>query len=166
MSEFWLYDSHGGHNPRLRGFRLALLWYWRLSPKYRNDSLLAVKSPLLRLELHLDGQWLRLWDPVVEDYLSTLNESDRERLVERAGRFEEWAEAQGRRDAEVRARAAEARVAVLEALTARLTASDSVSHKPKWPTSGSLEAGAASGTCFIASMYRLHIQSGPSGRCA
>ena len=52
-------------------------------------------------------------------------------MVKRAGGFEERAEAQARRDAEVRARAAEARVAELEALAAKLTASDSVCHKPK-----------------------------------
>ena len=63
--------------------------------------------------------------------MRTFNESERERLVERAGRFEERAEAQARLDAELRAREAEARVAELEALVAKLTASDSVSHKPK-----------------------------------
>ena len=121
--------------------------------------MLAVKSPRLGLELHLDGRWLRLSDPVIEDYLRTLSESERGRLVDRAGGFEGRAEAQAqaRRDAEARARAAEARVSVLEALVTKLTASDSVSHKPKWPTSGSLESGAASGTCLIASMNRLRI---------
>ena len=121
--------------------------------------MLAVKSPRLGLELHLDGRWLRLWDPVIEDYLRTSSESERGRLVDRAGRFEGRAEAQAqaRRDAEAHARAAEARVSVLEALVTKLTASDSVSHKPKWPTSGSLESGAASGTCLIASMNRLRI---------
>ena len=71
MSEFWLYAPHGGHNPRLRCLRLAEGRSRRLPPKCRNDSLLAVKSPRLGLELHSDGRWLRLWDPVVEDYLRT-----------------------------------------------------------------------------------------------
>ena len=94
---------------------------------------------------------------MVEDYPRTLSESEQERLVERAGGLEERAEAQARRDAEVRARASAARVAELEAPIAKLTASDSVSHEPKQPTFGSLEAGAASGTCLIASMNRLCI---------
>ena len=71
MSAFWLYDPRGGHNPRLQGFRLAEGRSRRLPPKCRNESLLAVKSPRLGLELHSDGRWLRLWDPVVEDYLRT-----------------------------------------------------------------------------------------------
>ena len=71
MSAFWLYDPRGGHNPRLQGFRLAEGRSWRLPPECRNESLLAVKSPLLGLELHLDGRWLHLWDPVVEDYRRT-----------------------------------------------------------------------------------------------
>ena len=94
VSEFWLYDPHGGHNPRLQGLRLAEGRYWLLPPKCRNDSLLAVKSRPSGLELHLDGRWLRLWDPVVEEYQRTLSESERERLVKRAGGFEERAEAQ------------------------------------------------------------------------
>ena len=116
MSEFWLYDPCGMHNPRLQGSRLAEGCSWLLPPECRNDSLLAAKSSPLGLELHFNGCWLRLWDPVVEDYPRTLSESERERLVERAGGLEERAQAQARRDAEVRARAAEARVAELEAL--------------------------------------------------
>ena len=60
-----------GHNPHLRCLRLAEGRSRRLPPKCRNDSLLAVKSRPLGLELHSDGRWLRLWDPVVEDYLRT-----------------------------------------------------------------------------------------------
>ena len=73
-----------GHNSRRQGFRLAEGRYCRLPPECRHGSLLAGKSPLLGSELHFDGRWLRLWDPVVEDYLRTSIESERERLVERA----------------------------------------------------------------------------------
>ena len=48
-----------------------------------------MKSPRVGLEMRFDGCWLRLRDPVVEDYPRTLSESERERLVERAGGLEE-----------------------------------------------------------------------------
>ena len=60
VAEFWLYEPHGMHNPRLQGLRLADGRFWRLPPGCRNDSLLALRSPRLGLELHFDGRWLRL----------------------------------------------------------------------------------------------------------
>lgn len=99
VSEFWLYDPCWEHNRRLRCLGLAEGRYWLLPPKCRNDSLLAVNSRPSGLELHLDGRWLRLWDPVVEDYLRTSSGAERERLVKRAGGFEERAEAEAQASA-------------------------------------------------------------------
>ena len=150
VPEYWLYDPQGGlHKPRLQGFRLVKGRYRRLPEERRSDSLLVVTSPLLGLELHSSERGLRFWDPEAGDYLRTGGESEKERLVEkaekleeRAGRLEERekrlqleirveAEAQARRESEDRATAAEARVAELEALVAKLTAPDPVSRKRK-----------------------------------
>ena len=86
VSEYWLYDPQGGlHNPRLQGFQLVKGRYRRLRAERRSDGLLAVKSPLLGLEQHFDGQRLRLWDPGAEEYLRTGAESERGRLKAEAG---------------------------------------------------------------------------------
>ena len=88
VAEYWLYAPHGGmHDPRLQGFQLVKGRYRRLPAERRSDGLLVVKSPLLGLEQHFDGQRLRLWDPVVKEYLRTGREDARERRKERAGRL-------------------------------------------------------------------------------
>ena len=154
VSEFWLYDPCWEHNRRLRCLGLAEGRYWLLPPKCRNDSLLAVKSLHLGLELHLDGSWLRLWDPVVEDHLRTSSGAgtagETSRRVRGGG-----SASFGATPRLVRERPEPAWQCWKHWF--KLTASDSVSHKPKWPTSGGLGAGAASGTCCIASMNRLRI---------
>ena len=92
VAEYWLYAPHGGmHDPRLQGFQLVKGRYRRLPAERRSDGLLVVKSPLLGLEQHFDGQRLRLWDPVVKEYLRTGREDARERRKERAGRLKERA---------------------------------------------------------------------------
>ena len=92
VAEYWLYAPQGGmHNPRLQGFHLVKGRYRRLPAERRSDGLLVVKSPRLGLEQHFDGQRLRLWDPVVKEYLRTGREDARERRKERAGRLKERA---------------------------------------------------------------------------
>ena len=90
VAEYWLYAPHGGlHNPRLQGFQLVKGRYRRLPAERRRDGLLVVKSPLLGLEQHFDGQRLRLWNPVAKEYLRTGREDARERRKEREGRLRE-----------------------------------------------------------------------------
>ena len=109
VAEYWLYAPHGGmHDPRLQGFQLVKGRYRRLPAERRSDGLLVVKSPLLGLEQHFDGQRLRLWDPVVKEYLRTGREDARERRKERAGRLK--AEAGEEREREGRLREREGRL--------------------------------------------------------
>ena len=141
VSEYWLYAPHSGlHNPRLQGFQLVKGRYRRLPSERRGEGLLVVKSPLLGLEQHFDGQRLRFWDPAAKEYLRSGVESERERRRERKGRLRERegrlraeageerererrlesdsraeAEAQARRESEAREAALRARIAELEA---------------------------------------------------
>ncbi len=141
VSEYWLYDPKGGlHNPRLQGFQLVKGRYRRLPSERRGEGLLVVKSPLLGLEQHFDGQRLRFWDPAAKEYLRSGLESERERRRERKGRLRERegrlraeageerererrlesdsraeVEAQARRESEAREAALRARIAELEA---------------------------------------------------
>ena len=90
VSEYWLYDPQGSlHNPRLQGFQLVKGRYRRLLAERRGDGLLVVKSPLLGLEQHFDGQRLRFWDPVAKEYLRTGRESEKGRLRAEAGEARE-----------------------------------------------------------------------------
>ena len=90
VSEYWLYAPHSGlHNPRLQGFQLVKGRYRRLLAERRSDGLLAVKSPLLGLEQHFDGQRLRLWDPANREYLRTGAEDATGHRMEREGRRRE-----------------------------------------------------------------------------
>ena len=103
VPEYWWHDSSGElDGPRLQGFQLVKGRYRRLRAERRGDGLLVVKSPLLGLEHHFDGQRLRFWDPVANEYLNTIREAEQGRLRERKGRLEAEAE-----NAELRARIAE-----------------------------------------------------------
>ena len=120
VSEYWLFDPQGDlHNPRLQGFQLVNGRYRRLPSELRGSSLLSVKSPLLGLEQHFDGQRLRLWDPVAKEYLRTGRESERERLKAEARLERECARSL---EADKRAAAAEERAAAAEAQAAELRA--------------------------------------------
>ncbi len=155
VAEYWLYAPHSGlHNPRLQGFQLVKGRYRRLPAERRSDGLLAVKSPLLGLEQHFDGQRLRLWNPVDKEYLRTGREDARERRKERAGRLkaetgeereregrlkaeaeqkrerERRLEADSRAEAEAQARReAEAREAALRVRIAELEESGSIPRR-------------------------------------
>ena len=155
VSEYWLYAPHGGlHYPRLQGFQLVKGRYRRLPAERRGEGLLVVKSPLLGLEQHFDGQRLRFWDPVAKEYLRTGVEDARGRLKaeageerERKGRLRERegrlkAEAEQKRERERRLesdsraeaeaqarRESEAREAALRARIAELEATGAIPRK-------------------------------------
>ncbi len=141
VSEYWLYDPRGGlHNPRLQGFQLVKGRYRRLLAEQRGDGLLAVKSPLLGLEQHFDGQRLRFWDPVNKEYLRTGTEDARGRLKAEAGEERERKERLRERKKRLKAEAgeereregrlqAEAREAALRARIAELEASGAIPRK-------------------------------------
>ena len=145
VPEYWLYDCHGAlDGPRLQGFQLVKGRYRRLPAERRSDGLLAVKSPLLGLEQHYDGQRLRLWDPANKEYLRTGAEDARERLREREGRLKAEAgeareregrlkaEAEQKRERERRLESecrAEALEAALKARIAELEASGAIPRK-------------------------------------
>ena len=113
VPEYWSYDSQGVlDGPRLQGFQLVQGRYRRLPAERRGEALLAVKSPLLGLEQHFDGQRLRLWDPGAKEYLRSGVESERERRRERKGRRRER---EGRLKAEAENVELRARIAELEA---------------------------------------------------
>lgn len=110
VSEYWLYDPQGSlHNPRLQGFQLVKGRYRRLLAERRGDGLLVVKSPLLGLEQHFDGQRLRFWDPVANEYLNTIREAEQGRLRERKGRLKAEAGEERQRKERLEAQAGEAR---------------------------------------------------------
>ena len=105
VSEYWLYAPHSGlHNPRLQGFQLVKGRYRRLLAERRSDGLLAVKSPLLGLEQHFDGQRLRFWDPVNKEYLRTGAEDARERRREHKKRLKAEAGEEREREGRLRER--------------------------------------------------------------
>ena len=97
VTEYWLHDPHGRHlQPALAGYRLAEGAYVPL-PATETPAGIAMRSDMLGLELRLDGDDLRLFDPVSGEYLRNLVESEA-----------------GRRAAEADLRNAKARIAELE----------------------------------------------------
>ena len=97
VREYWLYDPHGQHlQLALAGHRLAEGMYAPLPAGATRDGI-AIRSDVLGLELHLDGERLRLFDPASARHLRDLAEAEADL-----------------RAAEAELRAAEARVAELE----------------------------------------------------
>ena len=97
VHEYWLHDPHGQHlQPALAGHRLAEGMYVPLPAGATRDGI-AIRSDVLGLELHLDGERLRLFDPASACHLRDLAEAEADL-----------------RAAEADLRAAEARVAELE----------------------------------------------------
>ena len=104
VTEYWLHDPHGRHlQPALAGYRLAEGTYVPL-PATGTPEGMIMRSEVLGLELHLDGNDLRLVDPVSGERLPTFMESEAGRLAAEAGR----------RTAEADLRTAKARIAALE----------------------------------------------------
>ena len=132
VREYWLHDPHGRHlQPALAGYRLEGSAYVPL-PAIQTPGGIAMRSDVLGLELHLDGDDMRLFDPVSGEYLPNFVESEAgRRAAEARGRATEadlrkseagrrTAEADlrvaetGRRTAEADLRAAKTRIAELE----------------------------------------------------
>ena len=76
VREYWLYDPHGQHlQPALAGHRLAEGMYAPLPAGATRDGI-AIRSDVLGLELHLDGERLRLFDPASARHLRDLAEAE------------------------------------------------------------------------------------------
>ena len=105
VGEYWLYDPTGGlHKPRLRGFRLTAAGrYADLVGRRGPGKALAFASPCLGLELHFDGERLRMWDPAEGTYILSILELDAA-----------WREALERLEAEAEARQAAEQLAAIE----------------------------------------------------
>ena len=103
VGEYWVYDPKGDmHDPRLRAWVLGPGGYEELADLKRPGLEVALWSEALGLEFHFDGTDLRMWDPVKQSYLPTLDLAIEERDEERRARLAAEAE----RDAEKRARLA------------------------------------------------------------
>ena len=90
VPEYCVVDPKGGmHRPRLQLFRLEGGVYKPVSGRSGPDGSLAVTSETLGLELRLEDDRLRLWDPETQDYLRGHQEEHVGRLKERAGRLKE-----------------------------------------------------------------------------
>ncbi len=76
VREYWLHDPHGRHlQPALAGYRLDGSAYVPL-PATEMPGGIAMRSDVLGLELHLDGDDLRLFDPASGERLRSLAESE------------------------------------------------------------------------------------------
>ena len=131
VAEYWRYDPTGDYlEPPLNGLRMAGGRYEALTPERLADGTLSMYSGVLSLEMRIEGGELRFFDPKTGQYLLTLTESNaaRQRAEQERQRAEQErqraaaaldsAEARLMQEAEAR-RAAEARVAELEALLNR-----------------------------------------------
>ena len=118
--EYFLFDPKGEYlSPPLRGYRLQ---NGRYVPIPLEDG--RMRSEQIGLELVLQGDRLRFYDPTAGRFLPTLEESEAQRAIAEAGRNE--AEA-GRTEAEAGRTEAEAEVARLRAELAALR--DQASHQ-------------------------------------
>ena len=96
VPEYWQYDPTGGLlNPRLQGWRLNGLKYTELPQVPVAGAEIAIYSEVLGLRLEFDGEELRFWDPVEEQYLYSplgaqraRRESDQARREEQQRRHE------------------------------------------------------------------------------
>ena len=117
VQEYWQYDPTGDYlEPRLRGMALQRGEYRPLTPNWSADGTQVMLSEVLGLELRVAGSELRFRDPMSGEPVRTLSESNEERR--RAEQERRRAESRLAQEAEAR-RAAEARVAELEALLRR-----------------------------------------------
>ena len=118
VMEYWQYDPVGTYlDPPLLGFRLVEGRYAPIFATAQEDGLLALRSEVLGLELHLTPgapvrEALHFYDPVRGEYLRTYREADQAREEAERGRDEE---AQARREAEDRLREEQAARQALEA---------------------------------------------------
>ena len=131
VKEYWRYDPTNDYlTPPLQGLELIAGKYERLPARERSGGELALTSAVLGLELRLSDRGLRFHDPRVGRDLSNLAETDDERQraerersrerqrTEQERQRAEQAESRLAREEAAR-RAAQARVAELEALLKR-----------------------------------------------
>ena len=103
--EYWQYDPVGSYlDPPLLGFRLVEGRYVPIPAVAQEDDLLALRSEVLGLELHLRPgapvrEALHFYDRVRGEYLRTYREADQAREEAERGRDEE---VHARREAEAR----------------------------------------------------------------
>ena len=114
VREYWQFDPHGDLlSPLLQGRRLVGRRYVELRPERQAGEESWYVSEVLGLHLVSEGTCLRFWDPVRQDFLRTIEESEQDR----EGAERRWFEAeQARQAAEEDARAAHAEIAKLKAL--------------------------------------------------
>jgi Uma2 family endonuclease len=99
VQEYFQHDpTHDYLEPPLQGLRLVGNAYQPIPATTSPEGTLVLRSAVLGLELHLEEETLRLYDPATGQRLLSYQEAE-----------------QARREAEERARAAEARMAELEA---------------------------------------------------
>ena len=131
VKEYWRYDPTNDYlTPPLQGLELIAGKYERLPARERSGGELALTSAVLGLELRLSDRGLRFHDPRAGRDLSNLAETDDERQraerersrdrqrAEQERQRAEQAESRLAREEAAR-RAAQARVAELEALLKR-----------------------------------------------
>ena len=76
VTEYWLYDPHGRHlRPALCGYRLVEGRYLPFPAVELSDGL-AMHSDVLGLDVHLEGERLRIFDPVAGRFLRSHEEAE------------------------------------------------------------------------------------------
>ena len=120
VREYFLYDPRGEYlTPRLQGYRLVDGEYERMPAVESIDRTLTMRSDTLGLELRAKGGEMRFRDPATGQDLLSHGEEHAARVEEaaarRAAELRVELEAAARRAVLVRAEAAEARIAELEA---------------------------------------------------
>lgn len=99
VGEYWLHDPHGRYlQPALAGYRLVGGTYVALQSRIGTRGP-SIRSDVLGLDLLLDGERLRFFDPADQRFLPTYDEAE-----------------SGRAEAEARNERAQARIAELERL--------------------------------------------------
>ena len=132
VREYFLYDPTRDYlEPMLQGLRLVGNVYRPIPSTTSPEGTLVLRSDVLGLELRLEDETLRLYDPTTGQRLLSYQEAEQARReAEQARREAE----QGRQAAEARAQTAEARVAELEA---RLRALRAMPPTPPPPSADS-----------------------------
>ena len=101
VREYWQFDPHGDLlDPLLQGRRLVGRRYVELRPERQAGEESWYVSEVLGLHLVSEGTCLRFWDPVRQDFLRTIEESEEDR----EGAERRWFEAEQARQEEAHQR--------------------------------------------------------------